>query len=137
MATKPVSVGSLRAGRYVVIDGVACVVKNIQISKPGKHGSTKARIDAVGIVDGTKRIIIKPTGDNMESPIIEKETAQVLSIAGNMANVMDMKSYETFDLKIPEELQNKLKEGAHIQYWIILGEKVMQTIRSQEEKDEE
>jgi len=128
-------VGSLRRGRYVVIDGVACVVKNIQISKPGKHGSTKARIDAVGIIDNVKRIIIKPTGDNMESPIIEKESAQVLSIKEDTANVMDSKTYETFDLKIPEELKDQVKEGSHIQYWIILGVKVMQNIKVQEEKE--
>ena len=133
MTTKPVSVGSLRPGRYVVIDGAACVVKSIQISKPGKHGSTKARIEAVGIVDDTKRIIIKPTGDNMESPIIEKETAQVLSISGDTANVMDMKTYETFDLKIPEELKDQVKDGSQVVYWIILGQKVMQQLRSQEE----
>jgi len=135
MSTKPISVGSLRPGRYVVIDGVACVVKNIQISKPGKHGSTKARIDAVGIIDNVKRIIIKPTGDNMESPIIEKESAQVLSIKEDTANVMDSKTYETFDLKIPEELKDQVKEGSHIQYWIILGVKVMQNIKVQEEKE--
>ena len=136
MTTKPISVGSLRPGRYVVIDGVACVVKNIQISKPGKHGGTKARIDAVGIIDNIKRVIIKPTGDSIDTPIIEKETAQVLSITGETANVMDMKTYETFDMKVPEELKDKLKEGSQVQYWIILGEKVMQTIRLQDEDKE-
>ncbi|MEK6840060.1 MAG: translation initiation factor IF-5A [Nanoarchaeota archaeon] len=138
MSTKPISVGSLRPGRYIVVDGVACMVKQVQISKPGKHGGTKARIDAVGVLDNIKRVIIKPTGDSIESPLIEKENAQVLSITGETANIMDMKTYETFDLKIPEELQGKLKEGAQIQYWIVLGQKVMQTIRSQEEdKDDE
>jgi translation initiation factor 5A len=137
MSTKPVSVGSLRPGRYVVIDGVACVVKQVQISKPGKHGGTKARLDAVGIIDGIKRVIIKPTSDSMESPIIEKENAQVLSINGDMANVMDMKTFETFDLKIPEEIKEKVKEGTQVTYWIILGQKVMQQSRGQEDKDEE
>lgn len=138
MSTKPISVGSLRPGRYIVVDGVACIVKQIQISKPGKHGGTKARIDAVGVLDNIKRVIIKPTGDSIESPLIEKENAQVLSMTAETANVMDMKTYETFDLKIPEELQGKLKEGAQIQYWIVLGQKVMQTIRSQDEdKDDE
>ncbi len=136
MSTKPISVGSLRPGRYVVIDGVACVVKSIQISKPGKHGSTKARIEAVGVIDDVKRIIIKPTGDNMESPIIEKQSAQILSITDNTANVMDMKTYETFDLKITEELQGKLKDGMQIQYWVVLGQKVMQTIKISDEDKE-
>lgn len=132
MATKPISVGSLKPGRYVVIDGAACVVKSIQSSRPGKHGHAKSRIEAVGVIDGVKRIIIKPGHDNMDSPIIEKETAQILSVSGDMANVMDIKTYETFDLKIPEELKDKVKEGMQVVYWIILGEKVMQQAKTEE-----
>ena len=132
MSTKPISVSSLKTGRYVVIDGAACVVKSIQTSRPGKHGHAKSRIEAVGIVDGVKRIIIKPGHDTMESPIIEKETAQVLSIAGDKANVMDMKTYETFDLKIPNELKAKIKEGSQVVYWIILNEKTMQQVKSED-----
>ena len=95
---KVVDVGTLKVGSYVLVDDVACIVKNVQISKPGKHGSTKARVDAVGIIDEQKRIFIKPTSDRVEVPIIEKKNAQVLSIHENTANVMDMETYETFDL---------------------------------------
>jgi translation initiation factor 5A len=131
MTTKPISVSSLKPGRYVVIDGAACVVKSIQTSRPGKHGHAKSRIEAVGIIDGVKRILIKPGHDSMESPVIEKEVAQVMSISGDIANVMDMKTYETFDLKIPEEIKDKIKEGSQVAYWIILNEKVMQQVRSE------
>ena len=41
---------------------------------------------------------------------------------------MDLESYETFDLKIPEELKTEIKEGTQVVYWIILNQKViMQT----------
>ncbi len=129
MEVKIEEVGSLRVGRYVIIDGVPCVVKDIQISKPGKHGSTKARVEAVGLIDEQKRVFVKPTHDRIEVPIIEKKTAQVLSVHGEIANVMDMETYETFDLKIPEELKDKLNEGKQVLYWIIMNEKIMKQLK--------
>ena len=127
---KVVDVGTLKVGSYVLVDDVACIVKNVQISKPGKHGSTKARVDAVGIIDEQKRIFIKPTSDRVEVPIIEKKNAQVLSIHENTANVMDMETYETFDLKIPEELQGQVKEGDSVVYWIIMDDKLLKQVKS-------
>ncbi len=126
---KVTDVGSIKVGSYVIVDEVACVVKSIQISKPGKHGSTKARIEAVGLTDSQIRIFIKPTSDRIEVPIIEKKNAQVLSLHGTMANVMDMESYETFDLKISEELSGQIKEGDQVLYWIILDEKVLKQVK--------
>ena len=126
---KLVSVGSLKVGSYVIVDGTACIVKNIQISKPGKHGHAKARVEAVSIVDGSKKVFVKPTHDNIEVPIIEKRNAQVLSVAGDKVTVMDMESYETFDIKIPEEFKDKIKEGSQILYWVILNEKVIKDVK--------
>ncbi len=129
MSTKPVEVGGLKIGSYVVVDGVACTVKSIQVSRPGKHGHAKSRIEAVGIIDGQKKIFIKPNHDKMESPIIEKETAQVISISGDSASVMDLKSYETFDIKVPDELKEDIAEGVNVIYWIILNDKLMKQVK--------
>lgn len=127
---KVTEVGSLKQGSYVIVDDAAAVVKSIQISKPGKHGGTKARIETVGLVDGQKRIIVKPTGDRVEVPIIEKKNAQVLSIHGDVANVMDLETYETFDLNIPEELKGQIIENSQVLYWVILDEKVLKSVKS-------
>lgn len=132
MDVKPISVGEVKEGKYIVIDGIACVVKSVQKSKPGKHGHAKCRIEAVGLINGEKKIFVKPAHDTVDSPLIEKENAQVLSIKGDMANVMDLKSFETFDLKIPEELKEEVKEGSQIMYWIILKEKIMKQARTAE-----
>lgn len=130
MATKPVSVGSLKKGNYIVIDGAACIVSDTQTSRPGKHGHAKVRLTAVGMVDGKKRVIVLPGHDNIDAPIIEKKIAQVLSISENMANVMDSESYETFDLKIPDDLKGDVVEGANVMYWIILDDKIMKQVQS-------
>ncbi len=49
--TKQMGVSTLQKGRYIVIEGSACVVTDIQISMPGKHGHAKVRLSAVGILD--------------------------------------------------------------------------------------
>ena len=129
MATKNESVGSLQKGSYVVLDGAACRVVDIQVSKPGKHGHSKIRLTAVGLVDDKKRIEVMPGHDSVDVPIIEKKNAQVLSINGDIANVMDAETYETFDLKIPEELKGQVVDGVSVLYWVILNDKVMKQIK--------
>ncbi len=122
-------VTGLKKGSYIIIDGIACIVKDIQTSKPGKHGHAKCRIEAVGMIDGQKKIIIKPGHEKVDIPIIEKKIAQVLSITGDIANVMDLGNYETFDLKIPDELKGEIKEGVQVSYWVILDQKVMKQVK--------
>jgi len=130
MAEKMVaSIGSLKPGRYVIFDGKVCIIKSTQTSRTGKHGHAKCRVEAVGVLDGSKMMKIMPAHDNVDVPIIEKKPAQVLSINGDTANVMDMESFETFDLKIPEELKEDVKEGVQVIYWIMMGDKLMKQIK--------
>ncbi len=130
MTTKQVVANTVQKGSYIVIDSTACKVVDTQTSKPGKHGHSKIRISAVGLIEGKKKVIVLPGHDNVEVPIIEKKNAQVLSISGNIANVMDNESYETFDLEIPEELKAEITEGTNVLYWIILDQKVMKQVTS-------
>jgi translation initiation factor 5A len=129
--TVPKSVATLQKGNYVVVDGTACVVQDTQTSRPGKHGHAKVRLVAVGMIDGKKREMVLPGHDNVDVPIIEKRTAQVLSINNNNANVMDGETFETFDLAIPEELKDQVMEGSNILYWVILNDKVMKQIKAE------
>ena len=127
---KSVSIGTLSKGNYIIIDGVACRVVDSQTSRPGKHGHAKVRMQAVGLMDGKKREIVKPGHENVEVPIVDKRTAQVLSISGNTANVMDSETYETFDLEIPDELKAEVVEGCNVLYWVMLGNKVMKQVKT-------
>lgn len=128
--TKQESVGNLQKGSYIVIDGTACRVADTQTSRPGKHGHAKVRLQAIGLIDGKKRDVVMPGHDKVEVPIIEKKTAQVLSINNKIANVMDAETYETFDLEIPEELMGQVVEGCQILYWEILDSRVMKQLKS-------
>jgi len=72
-----------------------------------------------------------PGHDNIEAPVIDKRNAQILSIHGDTANVMDSETYETFDMKIPDELKNEVIEGVTVLYWVILGQKIMKQIKGE------
>ncbi len=125
------SAGSMQKGNYVVIDGAACIVTDVKISRPGKHGHAKVNLTAVGMIDGKKRNIVVPGHDNLEVPVIEKKNAQVLSVSGDSCNVMDMETYETFDLAIPDELKGQISEGQVVVYWVILNDRVLKQIKSE------
>ena len=121
--SKPVELGSLRVGSYIVIDGEPCRIVEMTKSKPGKHGSAKARVVAIGIFDGVKRSIVKPVDAQVEVPIVEKRPGQVLSIMPNAVQLMDLETYETFEAPLPEDeaLRSKLEPGVEVEYWRILG----------------
>ncbi|NQU78452.1 translation initiation factor IF-5A [Candidatus Woesearchaeota archaeon] len=127
--TKKVEAGTIKIGSYIVMAGAACKATDIQISRPGKHGHAKARITAVGILDGKKRVEVMPGHDKVDVPIIGKKTAQVLSINGSTAHLMDAETYETFDMPIPDELNDQIAEGSEVLYWVVLTEKVMKQVK--------
>ncbi len=127
--TKLLQAGDLKVGSYVIFDNIACVVKDIQTSKTGKHGSSKCRIEAVGLINNQKKIQLCPSSDNVQVPIIEKKNAQVLSVHSDSATVMDNDSFETFDIKITEEFKPQVKEGSVVNYWVIMDEKVIMQVK--------
>ncbi len=130
MSTKQEDATSIKEGMTVVLDGAACKIVNVSTSRPGKHGHAKVRMEGVGLIDGKKRILVMPGSESVDIPIIEKKTAQVLSVTGKSANVMDTESFEMFDLPIPDELLGDVKENTQVLYWIILSDKVMKQVKS-------
>ena len=122
--TGPVILKDLRPGHYVMVDGEPCRVLSMTKSKPGKHGAAKARVEVVGIFDNRKRVIMKPASATAVVPLIEKKKAQVISVSGDIAQLMDMEEYNTFEAKIPEEMKSKIQSGNEISYWKI-GERIL------------
>ncbi|MCX6709097.1 MAG: translation initiation factor IF-5A [Candidatus Woesearchaeota archaeon] len=129
MTTKVVGAGTIKENSYILIEGAACKVVSFEVSKSGKHGHAKVRMVAIGLLDNKKREINLPAHDNVEVPIVEKKSAQVLNVTNNIANVMDEETYETFDLQIPEELKATVVPNCKILYWIILEQKVMKQLK--------
>ena len=114
---------TLKVNRYIIIDDEPCKIVSISTSKPGKHGEAKARIEAIGVFDSQKRSIVKPVKHKVHVPIIDKRSAQVLALMGDNVQLMDLETYETFEMPIPDEFKGQLESGKEIQYLNALGRK--------------
>lgn len=120
---KPERVGALREGRYIIMDNEPCKIEKIQTSAPGKHGSAKSRIDARGVFDNKRRSIVKPVDAKIEVPIIDKKSGMITAIINNNIQLMDMETYETFEIPVPDpdEVEGEIRQGANVEYWETLG----------------
>jgi len=120
--SKPVSIGSLKVGHHVLIENEPCRIVEYEKSKPGKHGSAKARIVAIGIFDGVKRSIVSPVEAKTESPMIEKLGGQVISVSESSVQLMDLETYEVFWAPMPteEDVKRGLLSGVEVEYWKVL-----------------
>jgi len=130
MTTTKSAIKNLKPGKYCIIDGEPCKILDVSVSVSGKHGGAKARLEAVGILDDKRRSIVKPADTEIEVPIVEKRVGQVVAVIGDNAQVMDMENYETFEALIPEELKGKLEQGIEVQYWVLMGRKMIVQIKS-------
>ncbi len=125
MAFKLINATEARQGSAIIVDDVACIVRSNDISKTGKHGHAKCRIEAIGIIDGKKKVFAMSGHDRLDVPLINKNKAQLLSISSDKASVMDLESFETLEIVIPEELKEDLKEGDQVEYWDVEGAKII------------
>jgi translation initiation factor 5A len=128
--SKPVELGSIKVGSYVMVEGEPCRIVDYAKSKPGKHGSAKARVVAIGVFDNVKRTFVKPVDSNVEVPLIEKRSGQVLALLPSAVQLMDLETYGVLEAPFPEdeELKAKLASGVEVEYWQILGRtKIMRT----------
>ncbi len=130
METTKTTIKHLKPGKFCILDGEPCRVQSMTTSVSGKHGAAKARLDAVGVFDGRKRSIIKPADSEIDVPIVEKKSGQIISIVGDTAQVMDMETFETFDSPIPEDLKDKITQGCEVLYWILMDKKMIVQVKS-------
>ena len=123
MSKQQTEIGKLKEGRYAVVDDEPCKILSIATSKPGKHGAAKSRIDVVGIFDGMKRSIVQPVSAKIYVPIVERRSAQVISISGNTVQFMDVKDFEMFDLNVTDVQLKSIEAGTDISYLASLGKR--------------
>jgi len=117
-----------KSGVIIIVDGEPYAVRNNDISKTGKHGASKCRIEAVGVFNGKKKILAVPGHERFEVPNVEKKRAQVLSIEGATVSVMDLESYETFSLPYMEELKDSLEPERQVEVWNVEGKQMVMRV---------
>ena len=120
---------NLKKGSFCIIDSDPYRVDSISSTKSGKHGASKTRVDAIGLFDGRRKSIVKPSDEKIDVPIINKKKAQVLAISGDKAQLMDLTDYSMFDLEIPEELKGKLNSGEEVSYYELVGIRTLKQLK--------
>ena len=122
--------GSLKTNSLIMIDGEPCKIVSAEKSKPGKHGSAKVRIVAIGMFDDVKRSITSPVSASVDVPLVEKSSAHVVSV-GDTIQLMDTETYKVFETTLPEEedLRSRLEPGVEVDYWNIVDRKKIVRIK--------
>lgn len=105
MAKEQKQVRELQEGNYVIIDDAACKIDAYSTAKPGKHGSAKARVEARGVFDNKKRSFSQPVDAKVWVPIVDRKQGQVVAKESeNVVQVMDLDTYETITIEIPDDV---------------------------------
>ena len=126
MVLKIIDATEIKVGTNIIVEGVPCTVKSIDISKTGKHGHAKCRIEAVGIITGLKKVFVVPGHERIEVPIVDKRKGQVLSKADGKVSIMDLENFETIEVPCPDnEVFEELKENGNCESWDVEGEKLV------------
>ena len=132
MSVNYATLGELKKGSYIVIDGEPCRIVEITRAKTGKHGSAKAHVVAIGVFSGQKKTLVAPVDTRVQVPVIEKRLGQVLADMGEMIQIMDLETYDTFEIEKPDDpqLAARLEPGVNVEYWIIMGRPKIMRVRS-------
>ncbi|MEM1628235.1 MAG: translation initiation factor IF-5A [Desulfurococcaceae archaeon] len=122
------TLGNLKPGSFIIIDGEPCRIVEISKAKTGKHGSAKANVVAIGLFSKSKKTLVAPADSQVEVPVIEKRIGQIIADMGDRFQVMDNESFETFEVEkslVDEKILDKLTVGMEIEYWVVLNSRLI------------
>ena len=117
--TDRVEIRTLKVGRFCVVDEEAYKILSISKSKPGKHGSAKARLELVSLFSSKKISHEGTDTDSIHVPMIEKGKAMVTHIDGEEVHAMNMKDHSMMILPVDPDIQ--VDSGQEILWMEALG----------------
>ncbi len=122
MVLKIINATEAKSGTNIIVDGMPCTVRSMDVSKTGKHGHSKCRFEAIGMINGQKKVFVVPGHDKLEVPLVEKKKGQVLSKSDGKVSLMDLESFETIEVPCSDqEVFEELEENGNCEYWNIEG----------------
>jgi len=124
MVLKIIDASAAKVGTSIILDGEPYIIKKMDISKTGKHGHAKVRIEAIGVINGQKKVFVVPGHERFEVPMVDKRKGQVLSV-GNKISIMDLENFETIEVPATEDVKSELKENDNVEYWDIEGQRII------------
>ena len=117
--TYRVEIRTLKVGRFCVVDEEAYKILSISKSKPGKHGSAKARLELESIFTRKKISHVGTVTDSINVTMIEKGTAMVTHMEGNEVHAMNMRDHSMMILPMEDSLN--IEAGKEIMWMEALG----------------
>ena len=117
--TDRVEIRTLKVGRFCVVDEEAYKILSISKSKPGKHGSAKARLELESIFTKKKISHVGTVTDSINVPMIEKGTAMVTHMEGCEVHAMNMRDHSMMILPMEDGLN--IEAGKEIMWMEALG----------------
>lgn len=120
----------LKPNGFVLMDDTPCRVEKVVVSSAGKHGASKCRVDAIGLLDNRRRSIVKPAGETVDVPMVTKKKGQVLALLGNnKAQIMDLNDFSVMEMDIPEERRDQIIQGIEIDYFEVCDIKTLKELK--------
>ena len=128
MTLKIIDATEAKPGTNIMLEGEAYTVKKIDVSKTGKHGHAKCRIEAISVMNENKKVFVVPGHERFDVPLVNKRKGQVLSM-GDKVSLMDLESFETIEVDCPEELKSQIGENSNVEYWEINGKMIVKRVQ--------
>merc|ERR1719197_1448422 len=103
-ATVSVEAGQIRKGGYIMIKGKPCKVRDVSVSKTGKHGHAKCKFSAVDIFTGNTCEELCPSTHSIDVPVVNKKDWMIQGLQDETyVLLMDDDGEMREDLQLPNE----------------------------------
>merc|ERR1712046_564305 len=103
-ATVSVEAGQIRKGGYIMIKGKPCKVRDVSVSKTGKHGHAKCKFSAVDIFTGNTCEELCPSTYSIDVPVVNKKDWMIQGLQDETyVLLMDDDGEMREDLQLPNE----------------------------------
>ncbi|EIJ66285.1 eukaryotic initiation factor 5A hypusine, DNA-binding OB fold protein, partial [Candidatus Nitrosopumilus salaria BD31] len=74
---------------------------------------------------------VGPVSMQVHVPMINKKVGQIISINGDVVQVMDSETFETLDISlIDDEVKGKLENGQNVEYWVVMDKTKIMRIKN-------
>merc|ERR1712010_191244 len=101
-ATVSVEAGQIRKGGYIMIKGKPCKVRDVSVSKTGKHGHAKCKFSAVDIFTGNTCEELCPSTHSIDIPVVTKKDWMIQGLQDETyVLLMDDEGEMREDLQLP------------------------------------
>jgi translation initiation factor 5A len=78
-------------------------------------------VAAMGVFDGSRHSLVSPVSASVEVPLIDKINGQVISMSGQVLQIMDLETFEVFETSaVEDEIRDKINQGGEVEYWKVL-----------------